>query len=87
MNKLNIHKNIQYNTQLLESLDWDEEALQSLLEFLDVEFASFETKHPLKIIEIVTEYFGEDTSKVLSKIFSEQVIFNNMHKVEYKDEN
>ena len=86
MEKFNIAKNIQYQTALLESLNWDEKELVKLMNYLDVEFNSFETKHPSVIVNFVSEHFSTSTSLVLKSIFSEIAVYNNMHKGGYNEE-
>ena len=86
MEKFNIAKNIQYQTALLESLNWDEKELVKLMNYLDVEFNSFETKHPSVIINFVSEHFSTSTSLVLKSIFGEIAVYNNMHKGGYNEE-
>ena len=72
MNKADFIINLQYKTQLLESLGWDEQLLAQLLEYLETEFSNFNLKSPKEIISSVEVHFGEETSQVLSDIFKSQ---------------
>ena len=87
MKDFNLVINMQYRTALLESLEWDESKLVQLMEYLNTEFNSFDLKHPFEIIEFVKDNFSKETSEELKRIFMEQVIFNNMHKGDYNEEN
>ena len=79
MDKGEIVLNIQYQTQLLESLSWDEQLLDQLLTYLDTEFSNFNLKSPSSIIIEVEEHFGKETAKVLSEIFKSQLLFLKAH--------
>ena len=54
-------KNINYNTQLLESLGWDEEQLEALYEYLDLAFNSDIIIHPAEIFKTIGDHFGDET--------------------------
>ncbi len=73
MDKVDLILNIQCQTQLLESLGWDEELLAQLLKYLDTEFSNFEIKSPEAILNEVEEHFGPQTSEVLRLFFKEQL--------------
>ena len=75
MDSAGIVINIHYQTQLLESLGWDEQLLDQLLTYLDTEFSNFNLKPPSGIISEVEIHFGKATSEVLAEIFKSQMMF------------
>lgn len=79
MKKINLIKNMHYKTQLLEGLNWDEEKLQSLYEYLDSVFNDDVINHPELILKEVEEKFSIEIKNIIKQLF-EQVIFeNNLH--------
>lgn len=73
MNNFLNYLNLKVKTELLESLGWDEQLLSQLEEYLNTEFNNFHVVHPDTIIENVKQNFGEETSKVLSELFKDQL--------------
>jgi hypothetical protein len=72
-------KQIQYETELLESLDWDDQKLKELFDYLKVEMNAKIIKHPKQIISEVKENFSYETSSIVKKILLEVAISNNLH--------
>ena len=64
---------IRYQTQILESLGWDEQLFTQLFEYLNNEFSNFNLKHPIEILKVIEENFGKATSDVLKELFSNQL--------------
>lgn len=62
-------KSLNDKTEILESLDWDEEALEQLIKFIDMQKECFVPTHPKILLEQIEEFFGESTSIVMKKIF------------------
>ncbi len=52
--------NIKHETALLESLDWDDEKLAELFEYLDSAMNAKVIKHPNNIINEVDTMFSND---------------------------
>ena len=71
--------NISKETELLESLEWDYEALDELYEYLDVHFSGDSIITPDLILKEVKQKFGDDCEKVLRKLFVEVSITNGLH--------
>jgi|SaaInlStandDraft_1057018.scaffolds.fasta_scaffold631980_2 hypothetical protein len=72
--------NVRYQTELLESLDWDEQKRSQLFEYLETEFNNFNLKRPGELLNSVELHFGESTAMIIKKIFAEQfnvIIQNN----------
>ena len=86
MSDPNMFKGLIYQTQLLESLSWDEEQLKALYEYIDIVFNADIVIHPKEILATIKECFGEDTYKCFKNIFNEVMIANNMHLKEGLDE-
>lgn len=84
--KIENFKDLNYNTQLLESLGWDEEQLNSLYLYLDNIFTSASVYNVTDVLNTVSEFYGEETKNCLSKIFKEVMITNNLHTVEHDSE-
>lgn len=63
--------NVNKETQLLESLGWDEVELKNLYEYLDIHFSGDSIITPDLLLEEVKEKFGEDCSIVLREMFVE----------------
>ena len=63
--------NVNKETQLLESLGWDEVELKNLYEYLDVHFSGDSIITPDLLLKEVKEKFGEDCSFVLREMFIE----------------
>ena len=66
-------------TELLESLEWDYEALNELYEYLDLHFSGDSIITPDLILQEVKEKFGEECEKILRKLFVEVSIANGLH--------
>ena len=86
MIKPDLFKNLLYQTQLLESLSWDEEQLKALFEYVDIVFNADIVIHPNEILSTIKECFGEDTYICFKRIFNEVMLLNNMHLKENLDE-
>jgi hypothetical protein len=71
--------NIKHETALLESLDWDDEKLAELFEYLDSAMNAKVIKHPNNIINEVETMFSNDTAEIIKKIFLEISLINNLH--------
>ena len=78
-NHLNSILNVRYQTEILESLGWDEQKQLQLFDYLDTEFNNFNLKNPGELLNSVELHFGELTANVIKKIFAEQfnLIVNN----------
>ena len=61
------------NTEILESLDWDEEKFNQLSEFIDNQNLLFIPTHPTILLSQVEEYFGINTRNVLERIFKQEI--------------
>lgn len=67
--------NIRVKTALLESLNWDEELMESLFEYLD---ASFVNLTPIDvIIENVSMYYTSQAAIFLESLFEDAAIKND----------
>lgn len=64
--------NVRYQTEILESLCWDEQKLSQLFDYLETEFNNFNIKRPGELLNSVELHFGKDTSEIIKKIFAEQ---------------
>ena len=73
--------NLYYETELLESLDWDEDKLKEFYKYLSSSIGQDELIHPNKILEEVKSLFSESTSNILKKIFLQIAVSNNMHAI------
>ena len=71
--------NISKETELLESLDWNEDDLKSLYEYLDVHFTGDSIITPDLLLEEIKSHSGEACSKVLREMFIEVSITNGLH--------
>ena len=75
MNQIQNLINIRNQTELLESVGWDEEVLSQLFSYLEVELSgeNFHIKHPTLIVQEVKNNFGEPAALVLEEIFKDQI--------------
>ena len=71
--------NLSKETELLESLDWNEEHLKSLYDYLDIHFNGDSIITPDLLLKDIKEYYGEACSKVLREIFIEVSLHNGLH--------
>jgi len=71
--------NISKETELLESLDWNEDHLKSLYEYLDIHFSGDSITTPDLLLEDIKIHYGEPCSKVLREMFIEVSIANGLH--------
>jgi hypothetical protein len=71
--------NLSKETELLESLDWNEEHLKSLYEYLDIHFTGNSIITPDLLLEEIKHVFGKSCSKVLREMFIEVSITNGLH--------
>lgn len=58
-------------TELLESLDWDEELLEELYSYLDLHFSGNSIISPNLLLKEVEKLFGESCSKTLRDLIVE----------------
>ena len=72
-----LHIDMHDHTALLESLQWDDEKLLKLQEYLYDVSSEFALKHPTQVLQQVEISFGLETAKVLSEIFSKHLAENN----------
>lgn len=70
-NHRNLINNLTKETQLLESLGWDEEILKNLYEYLDIHFSGDSIISPDVLLQEIENKFGKDCSEVLREIFIE----------------
>tara|TARA_B100000900_G_scaffold399907_1_gene402976 strand:+ start:956 stop:1216 length:261 start_codon:yes stop_codon:yes gene_type:complete len=84
---ISILKNLNNVTKLHESLDWDDNQLNSLFQYLDEVFNSDIITHPEALYEEVETLFGENTRKCFEEIFKQSIFELNLHIVEPNYEN
>lgn len=82
-----IFKNLNNVTRLHESLDWDDNQLNSLFQYLDEVFKSDILTHPEALYEEVEVLFGVNTRKCFEDIFKQSIFELNLHIVEPTYEN
>jgi hypothetical protein len=63
--------NIIQETQLLESLEWDENNLEELYKYLNIHFKGDSIVSPKLLLEEIKNNFGEECSNVLRNMFLE----------------
>jgi len=63
--------NLSKETQLLESLDWDEDLLTELYDYLDVHFTGDSIISPNLLLKEVNEKFGETCANILRAMLLE----------------
>jgi hypothetical protein len=66
-----IINNVIKETQLLESLEWDEDILKELYDYLDVHFSGDSIITPALLLKEIDAKFGKDCTKVLRSMFLE----------------
>ena len=71
--------NLSKETELLESLDWNEEHLKSLYEYLEIHFDGNSIITPDLLLEDIKQHYGEPCSKVLREMFIEVSLNNGLH--------
>ena len=80
---MNSHKtlinNLTKETQILESLGWDEDLLKELYEYLDVHFSGDSIITPDILLDEVKENFGNECCKILRELFIEVSLNNGLH--------
>ena len=74
-----IISNLTKETELLESLDWNEEHLKSLYEYLEIHFSGDSIITPDLLLKDIKEHYGEPCSKVLREMFIEVSLSNGLH--------
>ena len=74
-----IISNLTKETELLESLDWNEEHLKSLYEYLEIHFSGDSIITPDLLLKDIKEHYGEPCSKVLREMFVEVSLTNGLH--------
>ena len=77
--KADVFRNLNNVTKLHESLDWDDNLLSSLFEYLNVTFNADVLTHPEAIYKDIESMFGERTRKCFEEIFTQQIIELNLH--------
>ena len=63
--------NVNKETQLLESVGWDEETLKEVYNYLDLHFTGDSIISPKILIRELKNKFGEDCALVLQNMFIE----------------
>ena len=71
--------NLVSETELLESLDWDEEKLKELLDYITVATSEESKKTPKEILSEIKIMFSYEASDIIKKIFLEIALSNNLH--------
>ena len=71
--------NLSKETELLESLDWNEDYLKSLYEYLDIHFTGDSIITPDILLEDISKHYGEPCSKVLREMFFEVSLQNGLY--------
>ena len=79
-------KNLHYETQLLESLGWDNSRLEALFEYLNSIFDDEVLVHPAHVLQTIEECFGEEVKICFQKIFNEITVTHNLHNIEALNE-
>ena len=64
---------IRFRTSLLESLEWDEDLLQTFLFYFDDQLKK--NTSPEKLLDEIKDYFGEATYNIVVKLFKEEALF------------
>ena len=67
--KSDIFNDLNCQTQLLESLDWDEDQLQALLLYLNEVLSDEIVFHPHDIIMYIKDNFTEEAAEEIRQIF------------------
>tara|TARA_B100000674_G_C37823398_1_gene906946 strand:- start:233 stop:499 length:267 start_codon:yes stop_codon:yes gene_type:complete len=78
-NHRNLINNLSKETELLESLDWNEEHLKSLYEYLDIHFTGDSIITPDVLLKDIKVHYGEACSKILREMFIEVSLSNGLH--------
>jgi len=67
---------LNFRTSLLESLEWDEEILDSFLTYLEEKFQS--EWDPIVLLEDIKDLFGYETFEIMAELFKNEysIIFN-----------
>lgn len=66
-------KSLNDKTSILESLDWDEEKLEQLLDFINMQNECFVPTHPQKLLNEIEEFFGQSCKLVMEKIMKREL--------------
>ena len=66
-----IINNVIRETQLLESVGWDEDVLKEVYSYLDIHFSGDSIISPGILLEEIKKIFGEECSVVLREMFLE----------------
>ena len=82
---MQIFSGLSNQTEILESLDWDEEKLQQLTDFIDSQNLLFLPTHPTVLLDQIEEFFGLNTRKVLEKIFKSEIKKIKEEKTDYEN--
>ena len=78
MKKTTLINNLSKETELLESLDWDEDHLKSLYEYLNIHFNGDSIITPDLLLEDIKKHYGEPCSKVLREMFVDVSLTNGL---------
>ena len=70
--------NIAKETQLLESLDWDEELLKALYEYLSIHFTGDSIISPKLLLKEIKQKFGENCASTLREMFLEVSLMHGL---------
>ena len=77
--KLDQLLSVHYSTQLLESLNWDENQLQALYEYLGEVFSGKSGTDLNQIADYIKTNFGELTAECFTSILNDVMFRNNFH--------
>ena len=69
---MEIFRSLNDRTEVLESLDWNEESLAQLENFIIMQNECFVPTHPTKLLLEIEEFFGESTRIVMEKIMKRE---------------
>ena len=67
------YKNIHFETELLESLDWDGEKLMALYSYIDssIKVDNPNSMHMLTMIEHISKNYSKKTGRLIKDLFAE----------------
>ena len=77
--------NMSNKTELLESVDWDEDEFKKLLCYLSDALNKTDAKNPSDLLNCIELNFGKNTKDVLTKIFNQITFLSNAHLASHEE--
>ena len=65
---------LRFRTEVLESLEWDEEVCNHFFEYLDSALNDINSRDPIELLEEIRDLYGVTTLKIIAQVFKKEYL-------------